>query len=77
MNAELAQFEWPAGLQHELGNSRIVQGRAVGFRLGDTSMVLLAPDERALAAALESLHLRADLAKCPSASLQITKPGRG
>lgn len=70
----VAQFEWPAGQVHDVGNSRVIQGHAVGMIVKGVPVIVIAPDLALLKAQVTGLSL--DPQACPAVRLEITKLAR-
>lgn len=69
----VAQFEWPEGLVHDVGNSRVIQGRAVGMLINGVPVIVMTPDFAALKQHVTGLSL--DPRTCPAVRLEIAKDG--
>lgn len=67
----VAQFEWPASQVHDVGNSRVITGRAVGMIVKGVPVIVITPDVGTLRAHCASLSL--DTRECPAVRLEITK----
>lgn len=71
-----APFEWPAGQQDDVGNSRMIRGQALGLRLGSASVIVIVPDTEALVEFRRLSGLQdvpVDARACPWVSVEITK----
>lgn len=74
MSTEMAQFEWPTGLVHDVGNSRVIQGRAVGMIVNGVPVIVITPDLASLKVHCPNMTL--DPRTCPAVRLEITKLAR-
>lgn len=65
----LSQFEWPEGQVHDVGNSRVIHGRAVGMIVKGVPVIVITPDFGTLRAQCPGLAL--DSTTCPAVRLEI------
>jgi len=69
----VSQFEWPEGQVHDVGNSRVIYGRAVGMIVQGVPVIVITPDFGTLRARHPELSL--DPRTCPAVRLEISKDG--
>jgi hypothetical protein len=71
-----ATFVWPEDQLVEFGNSRVLRGRAVGALLGGEPVIIIAPGNAGLEAALEEFRMSADLAHAAPVTVQVERERR-